>query len=75
MQSLYDRLLPEYKEQLAAEADKYPTSVAALLKQLHENNSVFDLTYHAVYSLQMHTTLQSLGPLHILTAFKDTTHE
>ena len=75
MESLYDRLLPEYKEQLAAEADKYPTSVANVLKELHETRNVFDLTYHAVYMLQLHTTLESLSTLHILKAFKDTTHE
>lgn len=51
MKNLLERLKPEYLELLEADAEKYPTSVNSIKKDLIENVSFGFLTVTAAHSL------------------------
>lgn len=51
MKTLLERLKPEYLELLETEAEKYPTSINSIKKDLTENYTFGFLTITAAHSL------------------------
>ena len=70
MQTLWQTLKAEHKQELEAETLEYPNSTQNLLTELKENVSIFGLSYHAVYTLILHTSLTEYNPIALIHAFE-----
>ena len=73
MQTLWQTLKAKHKQELEAETLEYPNSTQNLLTELKENVSIFGLSYHAVYTLILHTSLTQYSPTSLIHAFETPT--
>jgi len=51
MENLYEKLLPEVKERLFSNDEKYKLSVKLIIKELKEVDFYIDLKMHTIHSL------------------------
>jgi len=70
MKTLYERLKPEHKAKLDDQFDNYPNAIRATVVELKKENSVLDLRYGTVMSLQMYLNLKSADISNILDLFE-----
>ena len=64
MKNLFERLKPEAKAIIEGEADKYPLSVSAILKQMKSNYFIEELQYSSVMWLARDSKLREIAGMH-----------
>jgi hypothetical protein len=67
--TLFEKLLPEYKEQLEKEADTYPMIVKDLKVKLKNSNFIVELTIGDAFRLLDATTKESVSFINLLKLF------
>lgn len=70
MKTLYERLKQEHKDSLVLEAEKYPTSVNAIIDKLKSEVVWTELTYGEVSMLVTYLNLKSYNPVTIANLFE-----
>ena len=61
MQNLFERLKPEAKVVINENADKYPLSVASIIKELKSNSFLGDIKYDYVMWLARDSKLRKIA--------------
>ena len=64
MPNLFERLKPEAKAIIEGQADKYPLSVSAILKQMKSNHFIEELQYSSVMWLARDSKLREIAGMH-----------
>jgi len=64
MQNLFERLKPEAKVVINENADKYPLSVASIIKELKSNSFLGDIKYDYVMWLARDSKLRKIAGMH-----------
>jgi len=70
MNSLFDRLKPEYKATLESQADLYPFAVASFMEEFRNANFVMDLKYGTAVSLSNFLRLKNYDFVSISNLFE-----
>jgi hypothetical protein len=70
MNSLFDRLKPEYKAKLEEKAEFYPAAIPAIIEELKQESSILDLRYGTVGSLALYLNLKNSGITEIVNLFE-----
>jgi hypothetical protein len=70
MNSLFDRLKPEFKAKLEEKAEFYPAAIPAIIEELKQESSILDLRYGTVGSLALYLNLKNSGITEIVNLFE-----
>jgi hypothetical protein len=71
MNSLFERLKPEYKVLLQDQAEFYPNAIPAIIDELKKEMSILDLRYGTVGSLALYLNLKNSGITEIVNLFNE----
>ncbi len=71
MNSLFERLKPEYKVLLEDQAEFYSNAIPAIIEELKKEISILDLRYGTVGSLALYLNLKNSGITEIVNLFNE----